>query len=94
MATLQPAFSEVTNAYRAVFGEGDGCPGLVVDKYDRTLVTQFHTLGMDKLKNMVVEGLVKAYGPTSIVERSDVANRVHEGLGDRGRLGGHRSPLG
>lgn len=69
-----------TNAYRAVFAEGDGCPGLVVDKYDRTLVAQFHTLGMDKLKPMVVEGLAKAFGPASIVERSDVANRVPEGL--------------
>ncbi len=72
-----------TNAYRAVFAEGDGCPGLVVDKYDRTLVAQFHTLGMDRLKPMVVEGLVKAFGPVSIVERSDVANRAHEGLDDK-----------
>jgi 23S rRNA (cytosine1962-C5)-methyltransferase len=69
-----------TNAYRAVFAEGDGFPGLVVDKYDKTLVAQFHTLGMDKLKPLVVEGLVKAFGPASIVERSDVANRVPEGL--------------
>jgi 23S rRNA (cytosine1962-C5)-methyltransferase len=72
-----------TNAYRAVFAEGDGFPGLVVDKYDRTLVTQFHTLGMDLLKPMVVEGLVKAFGPAAIVERSDVANRAHEGLEDK-----------
>jgi 23S rRNA (cytosine1962-C5)-methyltransferase len=48
---------ERTNAYRAVFGESDGFPGLVVDKYDRVLVAQFHTLGMDKLKSLVVEGL-------------------------------------
>ena len=72
-----------TNAYRAVFAEGDEFPGLVVDKYDHTLVTQFHTLGMDCLKPMVVEGLAKAFSPTSIVERSDVANRVHEGLTDK-----------
>lgn len=72
-----------TNAYRAVFAEGDGCPGLVVDKYDRTLVAQFHTAGMDALKPLVVEGLIKAFGPKSIVERSDVANRVPEGLADK-----------
>lgn len=69
-----------TNAYRAVFGESDGLPGLIVDKYANTLVAQFHTLGMDRLKSMVVDGLVKAFGPASIVERSDVANRIHEGL--------------
>jgi 23S rRNA (cytosine1962-C5)-methyltransferase len=72
-----------TNAYRAVFAEGDGFPGLVVDKYDQTLVAQFHTAGMDKLKPLVTEGLVKAFGPKSIVERSDVANRVPEGLADK-----------
>lgn len=69
-----------TNAYRAVFGESDGLPGLIVDKYANTLVAQFHTLGMDRLKPMVVDGLAKAFGPASIVERSDVANRIHEGL--------------
>ncbi len=69
-----------TNAYRAVFGEGDGFPGLIVDKYADTLVAQFHTLGMDQLKPVVTEALAKAYGPASIVERSDVANRVHEGM--------------
>lgn len=72
-----------TNAYRAVFAEGDGFPGLIVDKYAETLVAQFHTRGMDSLKQTVVEGLVKAFGPASVVERSDVANRVHEGLEDK-----------
>jgi 23S rRNA (cytosine1962-C5)-methyltransferase len=72
-----------TNAYRAVFAESDGLPGLVVDKYDRTLVAQFHTLGMDRLKSLVVEGLVKAWGPKTIVERSDVAIRTMEGLEDK-----------
>ena len=72
-----------TNAYRAVFAESDGLPGLIVDKYDQTLVAQFHTLGMDGLKPLVVEGLIKAFGPKSIVERSDVANRTMEGLADK-----------
>ncbi|MDB5049657.1 MAG: hypothetical protein JWO30_2728 [Fibrobacteres bacterium] len=72
-----------TNAYRAVFAESDGLPGLVVDKYDKTLVAQFHTMGMDRLKPLVVEGLVKAYGPKTVVERSDVAIRTMEGLEDK-----------
>lgn len=72
-----------TNAYRAVFAESDGFPGLVVDKYDQTLVAQFHTFGMDRLKPLVVEGLLQAFGPKSIVERSDVANRAFEGLEDK-----------
>jgi 23S rRNA (cytosine1962-C5)-methyltransferase len=72
-----------TNAYRAVFGDADGLPGLVVDKYAETLVAQFHSMGMDRLKPIVTEALVKAFGPASIVERSDVANRVHEGLDNK-----------
>jgi 23S rRNA (cytosine1962-C5)-methyltransferase len=72
-----------TNAYRAVFAESDGLPGLVVDKYDSAMVAQFHTLGMDRLKPLVVEGLVKAFGQVSVVERSDVAVRAMEGLADK-----------
>jgi 23S rRNA (cytosine1962-C5)-methyltransferase len=72
-----------TNAYRAVFAEGDGIPGLIVDKYADTLVAQFHTRGTDSLKRIIVEGLVKAFDPASVVERSDVANRLHEGLDDK-----------
>ena len=72
-----------TNAYRAVFAESDGLPGLVVDKYNDTLVAQFHTLGMDRLKPLVTEGLIKAFGPKSVVERSDVAVRAMEGLEDK-----------
>jgi 23S rRNA (cytosine1962-C5)-methyltransferase len=72
-----------TNAYRAVFGESDGMPGLVVDKYDKALVAQFHTLGMNRLKPLVVEGLVKAFGPRTIVERSDVSIRAMEGMDDK-----------
>ncbi len=69
-----------TNAYRAVFAEADSLPGLVVDKYDQTLVAQFHTLGMDGLKSEVTEGLVAAYKPRTVVERSDVGVRKHEGM--------------
>jgi 23S rRNA (cytosine1962-C5)-methyltransferase len=72
-----------TNAYRAVFAESDGLPGLIVDKYDQALVAQFHTLGMDRLKPLVVEGLVKAFGPGTVVERSDVSIRAMEGLPDK-----------
>ena len=69
-----------TNAYRVVFGEADGLPGLVVDKYADVLVAQFHTLGMDGLKSQVVEGLVDALAPGSVVERSDLGIRRAEGL--------------
>lgn len=69
-----------TDAYRAVFGEADGLPGLVVDRYAGVLSVQFHTAGMEALKPLVLEGLLEAHAPVSVVERSDVSARRAEGL--------------
>jgi 23S rRNA (cytosine1962-C5)-methyltransferase len=38
--------SETTNAFRWIHGEGDGLPGLIIDKYDTHVVVQCHSLGM------------------------------------------------
>jgi 23S rRNA (cytosine1962-C5)-methyltransferase len=67
-------------AYRAVFGEADGLPGLVVDSYAGHVVVQVHTLGMDRLKQLVVEAIAEVLRPASIYERSDLSVREHEGL--------------
>jgi 23S rRNA (cytosine1962-C5)-methyltransferase len=72
-----------TNAYRVVFAESDGLPGLIVDKYDTVLVVQAHTMGMDMLKSMVVEALQNTLKPAAIYERSDVMVRTLEGLKDK-----------
>ena len=66
--------------YRAVFGEADLLPGLVVDRYGDVLSVQFLTLGTDMRKQMIVDVLNEIYSPVSIVERSDVAVRKKEGL--------------
>ena len=71
-----------TNAYRLVFGESDGLPGLIVDRYGDFMVIQLHTLGIDKLRNVIVEALLEVFGPTGIYERSDVDVRHKEGLVD------------
>lgn len=66
--------------YRVVFGESDGLPALIVDKYGDTLVTQFLALGTDIRKDMFVDILVELFNPKCIYERSDVAVREKEGL--------------
>lgn len=71
-----------TNAYRIVFGESDEIPGLIVDRYGEVLVLQIHTLGMDRLREVVVAALQKIFSPKSIFERSDVGVRTREGLTD------------
>ncbi len=70
----------VTNARRLINAEGDGLPGLIADLYDDVLVLQVATLGMEKLKPLVLELLTAAVRPRSIVERSDLPARREEGL--------------
>jgi 23S rRNA (cytosine1962-C5)-methyltransferase len=68
------------NCYRMVFAESDNLPALIVDKYDEYLSVQFLSLGVDRVKNLIVECLVELFAPKGIYERSDVQVRVKEGL--------------
>lgn len=68
------------NCYRMIFAEADDIPALIVDKYDEYLSVQFLSLGIDKMKKLIVECLVDLFAPKGIYERSDVAVRVKEGL--------------
>lgn len=69
-------------AFRLVNGEADGLPGLVVDKYGPYLVVQINTLGMERLKELVVEKLKKYLNPIGIYEKSDAPARSKEGLSE------------
>ncbi len=66
--------------YRLVYGEADGLPGLVVDRYDDVLVVQLATAGMEGLKLQVLEALQALLSPRGIWLRNDVAMRQAEGL--------------
>jgi 23S rRNA (cytosine1962-C5)-methyltransferase len=69
-------------SFRVVNAEGDFLSGLIVDKYEDVLVVQISSLGMDKCKEMIVAAMQKIFSPRAILERSDVASRKFEGLGD------------
>ncbi len=73
-------------SYRAVFSEGDGLPGLIVDKYADTLVVQSSTAGIDRLLHEVIAALNEEYFPTAIVLRNDVGSRELEGLSQEKRI--------
>lgn len=66
--------------FRAVYGEGDFLPGLVVDKYGDYLSVQFLTMGMDARREAVVSALLDIFRPKGIIARNDVAVRTLEGL--------------
>ena len=72
----------LTNARRLVNAEGDGLPGLIADLYDDVLVLQVATLGMEKLKPLIVDLLAGALRPRTIFEKSDLPARRDEGLED------------
>jgi 23S rRNA (cytosine1962-C5)-methyltransferase len=68
------------NSYRVLFGESDGIPGFIVDKYDAYLSIQILSLGIDLRKEMFIKILVDIFNPKGIYERSDVSVRKKEGL--------------
>ena len=69
--------------YRAVYGEGDFLPGLVVDKYGDYLSVQFLTCGIDSRRELLTAVLVEMFSPKGIVARNDASVRALEGLGER-----------
>ncbi len=69
-----------SDSYRVFFGESDGIPGLIVDKYGDYLSMQITSLGIDLRKEMFVELLVDIFSPKGIYERSDLSVRKKEGL--------------
>ncbi|MEO8878894.1 MAG: class I SAM-dependent rRNA methyltransferase [Gemmatimonadaceae bacterium] len=76
-APLQPH----TNAYRVVHGEADGLPSLIVDRYDRWLVVQLLSAGLEAFRAPIVDALVELLSPDGILARNDTAVRTKEGLG-------------
>ncbi len=55
-------YNEATNAYRLIFGEGDGLPGLIIDYYNGTAVIQCHSYGMFLHHPLFSEALQEIYG--------------------------------
>ncbi|HVA99094.1 MAG TPA: class I SAM-dependent methyltransferase, partial [Bacteroidia bacterium] len=53
-----------TNAYRLVFGEADGLPGLIIDFYNGTAVMQAHSIGMHLIRETLANALKKVMGET------------------------------
>jgi len=80
-------------AARLVHGEGDGLPGVIVDRYNDVLVVQLHTAGAEFWRSEIVAALKAECPECSIYERSDIATRALEGLEERtGLLTGQEPP--
>lgn len=67
-------------AYRIVHAEGDGAPSLICDRYDRWLVVQLLSAGLEACRSDILDALGDVVQPAGILARHDVAVRQKEGL--------------
>ncbi|MDR3490773.1 MAG: class I SAM-dependent rRNA methyltransferase [Gammaproteobacteria bacterium] len=67
--------------YRLIYGESDGLPGLIIDRFGDHAVIQINTAGMELKKDVIVAALRQVI-PTlqSILLRNDSPARAQEGL--------------
>ena len=66
--------------YRLVYGESDGLPGLVLDRFDDVVVGQIGTVGMEVMKPAILEALDKVIAPKTVIWKNDSGSRELEGL--------------
>ncbi|HEY0939299.1 MAG TPA: class I SAM-dependent rRNA methyltransferase [Steroidobacter sp.] len=66
--------------YRLVYGESDGLPGLVLDRFGDVLVGQIATAGMEALRPQIEAAVKKVVNPAALVWKNDAGVRDLEGL--------------
>jgi 23S rRNA (cytosine1962-C5)-methyltransferase len=71
---------EITNAFRIIHGEGDGLPSLICDRYDRWLVVQLMSAGLEQFRSQIVAALLELTHADGILARNDAPLRTKEGL--------------
>jgi len=69
-----------TDAYRLVYSEADGLPGLIVDRYADWLAVQVNALGIARRKGIIVEALARLCPGKAIFERTDTDVCGKEGI--------------
>jgi 23S rRNA (cytosine1962-C5)-methyltransferase len=80
-------------ACRLVFGESDGLPGLIVDRYADFVVCQFLAAGAERWREELADLLMEISAPRGVYERSEASARRKEGLTSRrGTLRGSEPP--
>jgi len=67
-------------SYRLVYGECDGLPGLVVDRYEDVLVVEMNTQGIFLFQDAIVDGLVSLLAPRAVVLHNASSTLAYERL--------------
>ena len=71
--------------YRLVHAEGDGLPGLTLDRFGDNVVAQIGTAGMEALTEPLLKAIDKVLEPANVILRNDAPSRALEGLGEEVR---------
>ncbi len=77
------AKSGMSDALRLIYGESDGLPGIIADRYDSTVVVQLASAGAERWRDKISESLRQVTDAVSVWERSDAEVRQLEGLPPR-----------
>lgn len=72
-----------TNSVRVFYSEADYIPGLIIDKFDKWVSIQFRNSGVEIFRKEILEAVKKYIKPKGIYERSDVENRIIEGVEEK-----------
>ena len=72
--------NEATTGYRLVHAEGDGLPGLIVDRFDDVLAVQLLTAGMKRREGLIFEALQSLLAPRAILDRTPQSVTKTEGF--------------
>jgi len=70
----------VATAYRLIHAEADGLPSLICDRYDRWLVVQLMSAGLERFRAHVLDALLELVRPDGVLARNDAPLRRKEGL--------------
>jgi 23S rRNA (cytosine1962-C5)-methyltransferase len=73
--------------YRLVYGESDGLPGLVIDRYGSACVVQIGTAGMELLKTAIQQALIQVLRCEAVLFKNDGSAREMEGLPSYSEVG-------
>lgn len=80
--------NEITNVYRLIHGEGDFCPGLVIDIYNNSAVVQIHSVGMSNSQNDIVN-VLKSFDDLNlqnIILRDEPKDEILQALGTENQI--------
>jgi 23S rRNA (cytosine1962-C5)-methyltransferase len=66
--------------FRLVYGESDGIPGVVLDKYQNSFALQTYSYGTDLRQNVIIEAMKEIMQVDCVIQKNDFRLRIAEGL--------------